>query len=140
MPNQNPIYVDALAQETPFYIDQQYANEMINITIDVQLMENGWQFTSTHSIFLTGVDKYPPKTPEPIDQFIETAVAVNNKKLSIRSSVNKFRSTSPSNIPPDVKYKLTIKAGATLLECFEKVAGKNGNTTDFNSLIRFKLQ
>jgi hypothetical protein len=137
VPNQNPIQLDSSGIETIYSIDQQFAGTMIFLTIKVELLSNGWQFASAHSIFLFGKDMYISKTPEPTDLKLDRGQALDGKKLSIRSHISRFRTDGPDT-PPVVRYTLIIEAGDQLLDEFTKDSDSN-NPSDFNSLIRFKL-
>ena len=137
MPNQNPIQLDSPGKETVYLIDQQFSGTMIFLTIKVELQSTGWLFASAHSIFLSGKDMYLSKTPEPTDLKLDRGQALDNKKISIRSHISRFRAEG-SDIPPIVRYTLIIEAGDQLLDEFTKDSDSN-NPSDFNSLIRFKL-
>ena len=139
MANKNPIQVNKPFKQTEFIIPKEFDKTMIFLTIKVELQREGWLFASAHSIFLSGTDKFPEKTPEPADLKIGRGELLNGERFSILSHISRIKEESDSNVPPIINYSLVIEAGDTLLELFEAKSGKE-NPTSFKSLILFKLE
>jgi len=139
MANKNPIQVNKPFEETEFIIPKKFNKTMIYLTINVELEKEGWLYASAHSIFLSGTDKFPDKTPEPVDLKLNRSESLNGERLAILSHISRIKEDSGSDIPPIIKYSLTIEAGDILLDLFEAKSGTE-NPTNFKSLILFKIE
>jgi hypothetical protein len=139
MANKNPIQVNKPFEETEYVVPKKYNKTMIYLTLNVELEEEGWLYASAHSIFLSGTDKYPDKTPEPSDLKLSHGEFLNGERLAILSHISRIKEDSDTGVPPVIKYSLTIEAGDILLDLFEAKSGIE-NPTDFKSLILFKIE
>ena len=138
MPNQNPIYLDSDAVLTTYIIPIEHANDLIYLSIQVELLDSGWQYVCAHSLFFNGVDLYPQKSPEPMNVTIGYAKNLGGLKLGVGSQISRIRNGSINSIPSQVKYHLKVAAGDLVLNEFIMQSDTN-NPSDFNSLLLFNI-
>jgi hypothetical protein len=138
MANKNPIFLDTDADLTEYNIPANFSDTMIYLTVKVELLEKGWQFASSNSIFLGQKNLYPEKTPEPIDLKLDYGKNLKGKKISIGAHISRFRNGNDNVTPCKVRYHLIFEAGDTLLDEFTKDSDTN-NPSDFDSFILFKI-
>ncbi|HKO76298.1 MAG TPA: hypothetical protein VJU52_03725 [Flavobacterium sp.] len=134
----NPI---SLGEDGPFFdfkIPEENLQDDIKISIEIELLDDGWKFDSDHIVAIQGnpEDLYnDDPAPEQLD--IGTGEEINGKKLRTFSRIRRIRDGAPNNIPSKVKFNIIFLAGDTTIGEFTRTCDKT-NPENFITNIKFK--
>lgn len=136
--NPNPIFLDEDAEQTEYKIPPEHSDSLISLTVEIEMLEGGWKYIASHSVFFRGNNLYPQKAPEPENIEIGISKNLKNKKLSVGAIVSKIIHGGDPASPARVLYHLILKAGDEELDNFTRESDNN-NLSRFDSLIIFKI-
>ena len=136
--DKNPISLGDDGPFVDFKIPEENLQDDIKITIEVELLDEGWRFDSDHIVTIQGnpEDLYnDDAAPEELS--IGTGEEINEKKFRTFSRIRRIRDGASDNIPSRVKFKIIFLAGDTQLDAFTKTCDKT-NPENFITNIKFK--
>ena len=134
----NPISLGEDGPFVDFKIPEENLQDDIKITIDIELLDEGWKFDSDHIVTIQGnsEDLYNDD-PAPEELEIGTGEEINGKKFRTFSRIKRIRDGAPDNIPSRVKFKIIFLAGDAQIAEFSKTCDKT-NPENFITNIKFK--
>ena len=134
----NPI---SLGEDGPFLdfkIPEENLQDDIIISIEIELLDEGWKFDSDHIVTIQGNsedlyndDPAPEKLP------IGTGEEINGKKFRTFSRIRRIRDGASDNIPSRVKFKIVFLTRDIHIKEFTKTCDKT-NPENFITNIKFK--
>lgn len=136
--DKNPISLGDDGPFVDFKIPGENFQDDIKISIDIELLDQGWKFDSDHIVTIQGnsEDLYnDDPAPEKLD--IGTGEEINGKKFRTFSRIRRIRDGAPDDIPSRVRFKIIFLAGDTKIAEFTKTCDKT-NPENFITNIKFK--
>ena len=136
--NKNPISLGKDGPFIDFKIPEEKLQDDIKISIEIELLDEGWKFDSDHIVTIQGntEDLYnDDEAPEELS--IGTGEEITGKKFRTFSRIRRIRDGASDNIPSRVKFTLTFFAGDSQLDEFTKTCDKT-NPENFITNIKFK--
>lgn len=136
--DKNPISLGEDGPFVDFKIPEENLQDEIKITIEIELLDEGWKFDSDHIITIQGnsEDLYNDE-PAPEELPIDTGEEIIDKKFRTFSRIRRIRAGASNSIPSRVKFKIIFLAGDTTIEEFTKTCDKT-NPENFITNIKFK--
>ncbi len=136
--DKNPISLGDDGPFVDFKIAEENLQEDIKISIEIELLDEGWKFDSDHIVTIQGnsEDLYNDDT-SPVELLIGTGEEINGKKFRTFSRIRRIRDGADDNIPSRVKFKIVFLAGNTPIAEFSKTCDKT-NPENFITNIKFK--
>jgi len=136
--DKNPISLGEDGPFVDFKIPEENLQDDIKISIEIELLDEGWKFDSDHIVTIQGnsEDLYNDDTA-PEELLIGTGEEINGKKFRTFSRIRRIRDGAPDNIPSRVKFKIVFLAGETQIKEFTKTCDKT-NPENFITNIKFK--
>lgn len=139
MANQNPIYLHSDGPFVDFKIPEEHRTDNISISINIELLDDGWKFDSDHIVTIQGNpnDLYNAD-PAPEKLAIGTGEEIAEKKFRTFSRIRRIRDGAEEGDKPSrVKFTIQFFAGDTQLDQFERTCD-NTNPENFITNINFK--
>jgi len=136
--DKNPISLGEDGPFVDFKIPEENLQDDIRISIEIELLDEGWKFDSDHIVTIQGnsEDLYNDDlAPEELD--IGTGEEINGKKFRTFSRILRIRDGASNNIPSRVKFKIIFLAGDIQIAEFSKTCDKT-NPENFITNIKFK--
>jgi hypothetical protein len=138
MANNNPISLKTDGPFIDFNIPPQHLQDDIRMSIQIELLDDGWVYDSDHIVSIQGNlnDLYNDDAP-PDKLLIGTGGDVIGKKFRSYSHIMRIRDGATTNNPSRVKFIIRFFANDTLLDEFDETSD-NSNPENFIANIKFK--
>jgi hypothetical protein len=138
MANQNPISLKSDGTFVDFKIPIEELQNDIQVSINVELLDEGWTYDSDNILTLQGHpdDLYNDDLP-PDKQSIGIGQEIVEKKFRAYSRISRIRDGAADNKPSRVKYTITFYADGKQIDEFEKECDQT-NPENFIANLKFK--
>lgn len=137
MANTNPISIGQDGEFINFEIPQENLQDDINVSVTIELLDDGWTFDADHIISLQGQanDLFNSQN-EPNKVNVGKASGLIHKKFRTISHIRRFRNGADTDVPSRVKYTMTFFAGDNQIAQFSQTSGR-ANPVDFITDLQY---